>query len=227
VEEQQIQLETLFRLDPSGRLRCVNEPGDPLAPRVWIGRGSERVIWRVRYDLDDRIVQAIEQVLARVAPTGDLEPEPACRAELLALLAPVADEYRGPAFILPDAPNLPHGVAEAVAIGGHNRGVLQPHLAGFDADIGRAPMAAVLVDGVAVSVCYSSRVGTQADEAGLETAPAFRGRGYALAAVSAWAAIVRAQGRLALYSTTWSNLASRSVARRLGAQLYGEDWSLS
>jgi len=38
---------------------------------------------------------------------------------------------------------------------------------------------------------------------------------------------VQRGGRRALYSTSWDNAASQSIARRLSARLYGEDWHLA
>ena len=100
---------------------------------------------------------------------------------------------------------------------------------------GYAPVAAVVADGRAVSVCFSSRLTSRVAEAGVETAEPFRGRGYATRAVAAWAHAVRAGsprdsaggGRLPLYSTSWENLASQAVARRLGLRLYGVDLLLT
>jgi RimJ/RimL family protein N-acetyltransferase len=77
------------------------------------------------------------------------------------------------------------------------------------------------------STCYSSRVGRRADEAGVETPAEHRGRGYAPIAVAAWARRVQAQGKLALYSTSWENRASQRVAAKLGGRLYGEDWHVA
>jgi RimJ/RimL family protein N-acetyltransferase len=77
------------------------------------------------------------------------------------------------------------------------------------------------------SSCYSSRVGRVADEAGVETPPQHRGRGYAPIAVAAWARRVQAEGKLALYSTSWENRASQRVAAKLGGRLYGEDWHVA
>jgi predicted GNAT family acetyltransferase len=88
------------------------------------------------------------------------------------------------------------------------------------------PVAAVIVEGRAVSVCFSARLTPRAAEAGVETLPDFRGAGHATHAVAAWAQAIRESGRRPLYSTSWENLASQGVARRLGLRMYGVDLSL-
>jgi GNAT superfamily N-acetyltransferase len=90
----------------------------------------------------------------------------------------------------------------------------------------REPILAVLEEGSAVSLCFSSRLTGLAAEAGVETLEGYRGRGYASAAVAAWARTVRASGRVPLYSTSWENLASQAVARRLGLNQYATDLSI-
>ena len=79
------------------------------------------------------------------------------------------------------------------------------------------------MDGRAVSVCASVRRSTAAHEAGVETAPQYRGRGLAPRAVAAWARAVLTMDRVPLYSTSWQNEASRNVARKLGMTHFGND----
>jgi predicted GNAT family acetyltransferase len=85
----------------------------------------------------------------------------------------------------------------------------------------------VVEDGVAVSGCFSARIGAEAAEAGVETLPDYRGRGHAVAVTTAWAAAIQASGRQPIYSTAWTNLASQAVARRLGLTMFGADISLA
>jgi predicted GNAT family acetyltransferase len=85
------------------------------------------------------------------------------------------------------------------------------------------PMFVVVVDGHAVSVCCTVRRTADAHEAGVETVPAFRGRGYAARAVASWSGAVRDMGQVPLYSTAWQNDASRAVARALGLIQFGND----
>jgi len=85
---------------------------------------------------------------------------------------------------------------------------------------------AVVEDDEAVSLCFSARLTERAAEAGVQTLEAYRGRGYAPAAVIAWAHAIRATGQIPLYSTSWDNRASQAVARKLGLVQYGVDLSL-
>jgi len=85
------------------------------------------------------------------------------------------------------------------------------------------PLFVVTCDGHAVSVCASVRQTSDAYEAGVETAVAHRGHGFAAPAVAAWAAAVRAMDRVPLYSTSWKNTASQAVARKLGLIQFGND----
>ncbi len=90
----------------------------------------------------------------------------------------------------------------------------------------REPRMAVIEDGVAVSVCYSARLTERAADAGVETLEGYRGHSYAPKVVTAWAHAIRATGRIPLYSTSWDNLASQAVARKLQLVQYATDLSL-
>jgi predicted GNAT family acetyltransferase len=89
------------------------------------------------------------------------------------------------------------------------------------------PCFAVVRDGAAVSVCFSARIGSLAAEAGVDTRPDHRGRGFAANVTAAWAAAIQVSGRIPLYSTSWDNLASQGVAHRLQLTLFGADASWS
>ena len=95
---------------------------------------------------------------------------------------------------------------------------LEYHFTGWTADEipDASPIVAVMLDGRAVSVCFCARRASFAAEAGLETAPVFRGRGLGPRVAAAWALAMRESGRTPLYSTSWTNDASLAVARKLG-----------
>jgi hypothetical protein len=105
--------------------------------------------------------------------------------------------------------------------------VLHPDLFGWAPDLReRQPCYGVLVGGQAVAICCCARSGPDAAEAGVETVAGFRGQGFAALATAAWAAVIHAEGRVPFYSTTWENLASRAVARKLGLVCFAEHISV-
>jgi predicted GNAT family acetyltransferase len=71
------------------------------------------------------------------------------------------------------------------------------------------------------------RITHEAHEAGVETLPDFRGRGYATDVVAGWARLVRSLGAVPLYSTSWENAASQAVARKLRLVQYGADFHIT
>src|SRR6185436_2661386 len=85
----------------------------------------------------------------------------------------------------------------------------------------RQPFMVAVENGSAVALCSSVRITGAARAAGVETLPAARRRGLASQVVSAWARAVAELGAIPLYSTSWDNVASRAVARRLGMPLIG------
>lgn len=234
LERLHIQLETLYVLDEAGDLRFVREPGyalhelDP-APRLWMGRSLEGNLWRFRDDVPEAVRLEVE-ALCRLEPvTDDLETEPGQRGAILAALerhAPITEKWRGPAYWLPETGIEPR---DAVIVTEENAHVLERHFPwkltsrnSFTTGV----LTASLEGGDAVSICYCAQLTEHASEAGVDTVEVARGRGHASAAVALWARAIRARGLQALYSTSWENVASRAVARKLGAVLYGEDWSV-
>ena len=225
----EIQINTLYQCDAAGRLLCVNEPGYPPAPRFFMGRTTAGNGWRFRHDLPAALVAQLEALCQAEPVSADLQTPPqnydAIKARL-ATQAPIETEYRGPAYWIPErvTPS-----PQVVLLDESTIQVAQPHfpwLTTADPYYAMGPVAAVLVDGRAVSICFCSRIPGQATEAGLETVAAYRGKGYAGAAVAGWAAAVRQRGWLPLYSTGWDNHASQRVANKLGLVCYAEDWSI-
>lgn len=222
-----LQTEALYRHDAAGRLLCVNEPHEPPAGRFFMGRTAEGNVWRFRHDLPDALARQLEALCAAEPPAADGRERPAMYDAIRAALAahqPIASEHRGPAYYFASSPQPTDG---AVLIDEANHALLQPHFPDELYPPEAGPAAVVVADGVAVARCFCARLTARAAEAGLETAKAYRGRGYAVAAVRAWAAAVFASGRQPLYSTAWENRASQGVARRLGLVMYGEDWSIA
>ena len=230
----QIQVSALFRHDDRNRLLAVNEPGDPRPddpppPRLFLGRTRDGQIWRFRHDLPEPLVAELEAILATEPVGTDLSRPPRCLGALQAALArdePLTGIWSGPAWRFPD--EIPAPEHEVIPVTTENDDLvrlLAPVLAADELPW-RQPCLAIVADGRLASLCFSSRNTPLAAEAGVDTREEFRGRGYAPAVVAAWARAVREEGRIPLYSTSWDNLASRSVAHKLGLVLYGADLSI-
>lgn len=224
-----LHINTLYRCDADGRLRWVNEAGDPPPPRFYMLRGREGNRWRFRHDLPNDVVAELD-ALCRMEPSVREWNRPHQQGDAIRALlnqhAPIQREYCGPAYHASGevAPN-----ASAALITLETAYVLRPH---FDwareyvEDARLGPVDGVVIDGVAVALCFCSRIPGQATEAGVETIPAARGHGYASAAVATWANELLRRGVLPMYSTSWGNLASQRIAAKLGMVQYGEDWAV-
>ena len=82
---------------------------------------------------------------------------------------------------------------------------------------------ALVVDGLVVATCESSRESALAAEAWVRTLPAARGRGYATRVTAAWALDTRRRGKTPFYSHHRANRASAGVAQALGLIPFLED----
>jgi hypothetical protein len=134
---------------------------------------------------------------------------------------PVTRIWQGPAWYAPETVAVPTGIEPVVIT---DLELLSATFGGtVESWADCHPCLGVFEQGTLVSACFCSRTSPYASEAGVETLLAFRRRGYASAVTAAWAQEVHARGRLPLYSTSWDNLASQQVARRLGLVLYGAD----
>ncbi|HET9514194.1 MAG TPA: GNAT family N-acetyltransferase [Gemmatimonadales bacterium] len=223
-----MHVRALFTLDSAGRLLRINEPGGGPAPRFYIGWTREENRWWSRSDLDPAVAAELGRLCQSRSAGPEEEPAVDLLESLIACLAryaPVMRTWAGPAFYfpsrVPDSDN-------AVRVTADNADVLSPWLEAWRSDArGGVPMAAVLVDGRAVSVCGSVRMTPEAHEAGVETHPGFRRQGHAAQAVTAWIRIVRELDCHPLYSTSWDNRASRAVAQKLGLVQFGSDLHLT
>jgi hypothetical protein len=220
------QVEALFTHDAAGRIVRQNEPDGPPAPLYFLGRTAEGNIWRMRQDVPYDLAARLDEISGREPVDVALTEEPRSALtvfELLRTLNPSIVATGGPAFSFGDIPV----VADVVVRIDHDTVPTLGHFPWIEAELDdRRPCYAVVREGIAVSLCFSSRRSPRAAEAGVETVAAHRGNGYAAAVTAAWAKAVREEGLTPLYSTSWQNEASRAVARRLGLIQYGTDWSV-
>lgn len=228
-----LHLHTLFVLNDAGRILSTREPGAKPGPLFCLVRGTTSCSWAVRQDVPDALAVELD-ALAREEPAAvELGDPPVHAARYLSLLRdrPLSAQHSrvvqsgGPAFSFPASiersPDIVF-VEDERLLERNFRGWVPGEIAG-----GSGPVAAVMVDGYPVSICFSARASDAAAEAGVETAERFRGRGLAARVTAAWALAVRASGRVPLYSTSWTNSPSLAVARKVGLIAYASSWSLS
>jgi RimJ/RimL family protein N-acetyltransferase len=228
IELARMQAEALYVHDANGRLLRINEPdADGPAPRFFLARTGAGNIWRTRYDLPARLAAALERLAADEPVVNQPDRLPLHMAEYVDLLGqhePITEIYAGPAYHLPAL----DPAAGTVTITPQNVDLLQAHFPYTRSSLAeRAPVEAVVDDGEAVAVCFCARITAQVAEAGVYTIDGYRGRGYAAETVRAWAAAIRATGRLPLYSTAWENTASQAVAAKLGAVFYASELNIT
>jgi RimJ/RimL family protein N-acetyltransferase len=222
------QLEVLFARDPEGRLVATRDPTAQPAPRLFLSRSPEGNVWALRRGLDPGLAAELEQICSAepqiTEPTAEAPPR--CRKRVLELLSPLASEHRGPCFVLPSALPSDDRVREIEPGERFDWPNVFPWLGREYEAV--SPVAIAFEGDAPVAICHSPRGQTaDAAEAGVETLAPFRRRGLATAAVACWARAIQRTGRLALYSTSWRNPASRGVARRLSGRLYGENWHVT
>jgi hypothetical protein len=227
----EMHLDLLYHRDGAGLLLRSRDP-DVATPFFHLIRTTEGNRWLLSSALSEEQRRELGEVLASEPVIGDLsqmESRPPVLHGVPALLAaerPTAVDECGPAFLFPDRLVAETTIATIVREPGDIRPV--PELA-WIRDVGSSaqPLAVARNSaGEVVAVCHSARATRDAAEAGVETARNYRGRGLAGAVVLAWAAAVQAEGRLPVYSTQWTNQASRAVARKLRLVMFGEDYHL-
>ena len=211
LELMDIHVRALFIHNAESRLLFVNEPGGTLvpAPRLFLGRTREGNLWRFRADLPERLCDELNALCAD-EPLMDFKSNepPRHLEEFVRLLdghAPVQETSSGSAYQftereMPSKPLLTVTENDAEVLkGGFEK--LVEELPAWQ------PFVALVEKDRAVSVCRSVRITPEAHEAGVETLPAFRGKGYAKEVAAEWARLVRASGAIPLYSTSWENIA--------------------
>lgn len=211
----------MYRFDGAGRIVSTLEPQPAIGPAFTLIRGRFERVWAVGGRVDPDLAEELDALAAQEHTLDDWQEPPRFAERYRALVS--GGLVSGPAFEFPDRIEAPEGISlidDATLLQRHFRGWTSAEMPG------RTPMAAVLEDGQAVSICACARRTDEAAEGSLETAERFRGQGLAERVTAAWAIAVRESGRMPLYSTSWANTASLAVARKLGLSIYAVSWSL-
>ncbi|MDF2649788.1 MAG: FR47-like family protein [Paenibacillus sp.] len=220
LELMSIQAEVLYIHDHAGRITTINEPTNQSAPRFFWGQTDAGSIIRFRSDTPDRLVHDILQFMGQSDSTEQL-------ANVIRALEKdrgIKGIWMGPAFAFQE---IVKDYTDATLVTEDNKYCLEPGFPSLLLELKfRGPCFMVTENNMAVSVCFSARSSDRAAEAGVETLKDYRGKGYAIRVTSSWAQAIRRSRRIPLYSTSWDNYSSQSIAKRLRLHLYGTDISI-
>ena len=226
-----LHVRCLYTHDGQDRTVAVNEPDNTsiTAARFHLGRTSRGNIWRFHRDVPALLADRIEELCEREpALNDDRERPPLHAADYLELIESnfqVFNVSAGPLYHWAKSPAIFD--RNVCRINEKNSGFVKGAFEEMSSEVATwQPFVALLEDERAVSVCRSARITEAAHEAGVETLPEFRGRGYAAKVTDAWARDVLALGGIPLYSTSWENNASQAVARKLNLEFVGSDYEI-
>ena len=192
-----------------------NNPYSPeqrVCCRLHLGWNDDTVTYRFRHDVPHSIREHFLSWLDSNSPIG--RDSPTGLHELSDMFGVSTDKLGvGPAFYAATDP--PSG-GSPIAIHEANEHYLKDDYL-QEGEIGFVqPCYAVVVDDHAISVCVTVRRASHSVEAGVDTEPESRGKGYAGQVTAAWISAARSEGLIPFYSTESENHASQRVAVKLG-----------
>ncbi|MEH6935739.1 GNAT family N-acetyltransferase, partial [Bacillus sp. JJ783] len=184
-----IQAEVLFVHNQVGKMICVNEQGNPKAPRFFLGRTREGNIKRYHYNLDSEMISKIEKLILECSN----------HIEITKIIKVLNDErtveniWVGSAYMFPNNLNKP---TRAIQITEKNKELLRENFPNLIEQMEwRQPYFAIVENEQVVSICCSARSSPEASEASVETLAEFQGNGYGSDVVTAWAISVKEEKR--------------------------------
>lgn len=217
IELMEHHVNVLFKHDFENRVTVINEPPYDVAPRIFIGGTNLGSLVRYSNTLEEDLVEKLEQAIG-TKPGAEL-------GEVINVLSSdrqINNLWIYPAYVFPDVRD--RADTQAIQVTHENKEMLKPYFPYTFEDFEyKQPCFVIVEENMPVSICCSARKTTKADEASVYTLEDYRGRGYGIDVTNAWATEVQKQGRIALYSTSWDNFASQSVARKLNLLQYGTD----
>ena len=230
IELLKMQVEVLFTQDENECLQHINEPIGPAepAPRFFFGYTNKGSLCKFRQDLPDNVIEQLKEVAAAEPLPMNSQKIPKNHRQFEDILqshASIERVWVGPAYRFPERITPP---TDVIHLSNENARLLKGDLADIKPELNSPyPCLAIIEDSQVVSICRSVRASARAHEAGVETLAGYRRCGYATSVVAAWAVAVRALNLIPLYSTSWNNVASQGVARRLGLVQYGVDYHVT
>lgn len=221
MELLECHVQVLYKHNESNRITQINELPFDNAPRIYIGTTKNSKIVRYSDRLEENLILDLERVIH-----SSSKIELAEVINTLNTTKQLSNMWIGPAYVFPTLRM--QTSTKVIEITDSNKELLKPNFPyTYEEFEYKQPCYAIVQDDIAVSICCSARQTQMAAEASLYTLEEFRGKGYGLEVSNAWAIDIQSQGRIALYSTSWDNFSSQSVAKKLNLIQYGTDISFS
>jgi hypothetical protein len=222
----ELEIATLWVRDGGGLLVCERTSSAVRAPLVVVAETEHSRSVHLGVGLLEGLRPAV------LAALDAAPPPPVCRSP--AALDGALDLVRsqlgygtivgGPSWMFGHSVPPPRRIGAAVrVVEPSEEGMLAEALELEDAS---CPCAVIIRDGMVASRCVSARLTEDAAEAGVWTANAYRGRGYAAAVTAEWGRLIARCGKVAFYSAESANRASHAVARSLGLVHLGWLWKI-
>lgn len=212
----QLEVERIGVVDGDTLVRLPGERPDGI-PRFYVadlvGTGALRFY---RSDVPPDVRSALAALTPEQA-RSDFEAV----HRILAMHRPSDATWVGASYYFPDAAVGSSEYPDVIALDRSQAAFVEcfdPELVSFG-----WPVYAVVCDGKVVSTCVSTRETERAGEAWVQTAPEYRGRGFARQVTAAWGHALVLRGKVAFYSHASDNPASEGVARSLGLTRYLHD----
>jgi RimJ/RimL family protein N-acetyltransferase len=221
IKLMEYHLNVLFKHDSNNRMTLVNEPPYDAAPKIFIGVTKLSNLVRFSNFLDNSMIEKLDLILEGNIGTN-----------LVEVIKMFCNEHQfhhfwiGPAYVFP---NINEKVRQnVIQVNYENKEMIKRYFPYTYEELDtKHPCFVKVVDNMPVSICCSARNTSKAAEASVFTFEDYRGRGYSTDVTLAWAAEVQKQGRIPLYSTSWDNFASQSLARKLNLIQFGTDIHIS
>ncbi len=211
----------LYKHNQLNRITHINELPYDIAPRIYIGTTKNGKIVRYSNLLDENLIIDLDRAIH-----SSSKIELAEIINTLNITKQLSSVWIGPAYVFPKLRK--DSSTNVIQITHSNKELFKPNFPyTYEEFEYKQPCYAIIQDHMAVSICCSARQTPVAAEASLYTLEEFRGKGYGLEVSNAWAMDIQSQGRIALYSTSWDNFSSQSIAKKLNLIQYGTDINFS
>jgi hypothetical protein len=231
---------TAFSFDLLGRMVHENDPGKSRGKRFSMTGCSEGNLAVIRDDVSELASLALERLAAAEPPLSGYDAMPARLHDYLSTLGEVeqVDARRfGYLWTFPNGVESPceaelvlSGSVESAGLVERLEDAMPEALAergfGQPTDLWE-PWCAAVVDGQVASIAQTVRTGSGGAEVGVDTVPAFCGRGLAAGATAGWSRHPALGGVTLFYSASKINLSSRRVTDRLGLTFVGSTFAIS